>query len=262
MEKKYVSAWRKIFDVTLIILCWMTISPLMYLPNRHYSYLKKGTLIWLMIVSPFTWTVLTFLFLIRGVPVLTAVSPSFASMISSFPEFTGALSASGNGIQLLLLCYLLPIYSFCVVFLFVSMALTGWTYMEASVQICEYLAPWVCVFMSFTVIIMILARWNRMTGVGKAFCLIPIGMEGLMAMFNYDTYRMRVELYQGMSTDQIFDYAVKMLVSLGEKTHTDYITANIIVYILPPLSILFIAYLGWIIYTLHRKRPEATQEGN
>ena len=255
MEKSRITPWRKVRDVSIIALCWLTISPLMWIIRSKSDCIKKRSLVWLTVISPFTWGVLTFLFLVFGVPVLTAHSPVFASMIRSFPEFTGALTSAGNWSQLLLISYLLPVYSFCVVFLFATMAFTGWSYREASVQVCEYFEPWFCIIVALSIVILIFARWRKTDFAGKTISLVPVILECLMALFNFDLYRMRVENYEGMTTNQIFDYAVRMLIDLGTITGTNYITANVIVYILPLVAILLIGYLAWVILTVNR-RPD------
>lgn len=251
MEKYEIKPLCRVFDITLMILCWLTVSPLMAIPNNRYTYLNRKIQILLTIFSPFTWGIITFTFLIIGVPVLVEHIPSFAATIRSFPEFTGALVTPGSWWQTLLVVYFLPVYSFCVIVLFVSISLTGWTYREASVYICEYFEPWVCIAAALIIITTIIVKMRRMNLTGKLLSLIPLGLEIVAVICNFRVFRNRMITYSELSINQIFDTAVKMLVTLGEKTHTNYITANIIVYIMPVIAILLIGYIAWIIFTLN-----------
>ena len=77
--------------------------------------------------------------------------------------------------------------------------------------------------------------------------------EVCLAWHNAAIYFQRVETYKGMSINEIFSYVVDTLIELGKATGTDYVTANMIVYIFPLIAILLVGYLGWIIYTLNKK---------
>ena len=82
---------------------------------------------------------------------------------------------------------------------------------------------------------------------------VLIMFEAYLAGHNAGIFFNRFTHYKGMSIDAIFKYVVEYLISLGEKTGTDYVTANIIVYIFPLMVILLGAYLGWVIHTLTKK---------
>lgn len=253
MERNETTPWRRVANVTLLILAWLTVSPLMIPVNRKGSYLSKKALVWLILLSPFVWCVLSVLFLVVGVPVISSISPSFGQTLTSFPEFTGALDGSGDFWQLALIIYFLPLYSFCVLVLFIAMAFTGWSYITASVYICEYFQPWFCIGVACLIIWRIARSWRGMTAQGRWLTVLPIFGEMALAVFSFLVFRNRIVTYENMSHSQIFSTAVDMLLTLGETTHTNYITANIIVYILPLVLILLTGYLGWLIYTVNRK---------
>ncbi|MDE6028145.1 MAG: hypothetical protein K2G23_08745 [Muribaculaceae bacterium] len=257
MERNEIKPWRRVLDMTLIILCWFTVSPLMWLVNRDKAYLKKKAMVWLTIFSPFTWGILALLFLLVGIPVLANLFPSFALKVNSFPEFTGSLDGSGGFWQTLLTIYFLPVYSFCVLALFISMAFTGWSYVTASVYICEYFQPWFCIGVAGVVILRVAYHLGKMNILGQCLSVILVLLELTMIYFNFSMFMFRVISYGDMNNRQIFDVVVKMLIALGEETHTNYITANIIVYILPLVAILLIGYIGWIIYTVNKKDKTA-----
>lgn len=252
MKKDEIKPWRQVMDVTLMIICWLTFSPVMSVPNRYYTYLSRRVLNWLILFSPFTWGIMTYLFLVIGVPVLSYHVPSFAATLQSFPEFTGAFTSPGGWWQMLLVAYFLPVYSFCVVVIFLSMGITGWNYREASVYICEYFEPWFCIGVAVALILVVVMRMKKMNLIGKMLSLIPIGLESILIVYNFGVFRHRVATYAGLNIDRIFNTAVKMLISLGERTHINYITANIIIYILPLVATLLVGYLGWVVYTLNR----------
>ena len=96
-----------------------------------------------------------------------------------------------------------------------------------------------------------------MNTLGKCLSVVPVLLELAMIYFNFSMFMFRVISYGDMNNRQIFDVVVKMLIALGEETHTNYITANIIVYILPLVAILLIGYIGWIIYTVNKKDKTA-----
>lgn len=255
MSRDQIKPWRQVLDVTLIILCWFTISPLMSVPNRYETYLKKKTLIWLTIFSPFTWWIIMIIFGILILPALLSHFPDFAAKLSSFPEFSGAFkySESGGFWLFLFTTYFLPVYALCVVVLFTAMAFTGWTYREASVYICEYFEPWFCVAVAIVIVVIMIKNMRRTTLTGKLIMLIPILMEINMARGNASIFFDRIATYKGMTINGIFDYVVQQLLNLGNATGTNYIVANILVYIWPLAAILIFGYIGWIIFTVNRK---------
>lgn len=88
---------------------------------------------------------------------------------------------------------------------------------------------------------------------GKLLSAILLMFETYLAGHNVGIFLNRVTHYERMSIDGIFNYAVEYLINLGESTGTDYVTANIIVYIFPLVAILLGGYLGCIIHTLTTK---------
>lgn len=248
-----IKPWRKVVDMTLIILCWLTISPLMSVVNKYETYFKRKMMIWLTIFSPFTWTICSCIFLLIGIPIICTFFPSAESMMRSFPELNFTLNHTNVWGPLLLVSYFLPLYAFCVGVLFVSMAFTGWSYREASVYICEYFEPWFCVAAAIFIMICIIVNMKKMNVKGRLWSVIPMIFEVCLAWHNAAIYFQRVETYKGMSINEIFSYVVDTLIELGKATGTDYVTANMIVYIFPLIAILLVGYLAWIIYTLNKK---------
>ena len=92
---------------------------------------------------------------------------------------------------------------------------------------------------------------------GQCLSVILVLLELGMIYFNFNMFMFRVISYGHMNNGQIFDVVVKMLIGLGKETNTNYITANMIAYIFPLLAILFIGYIGWIIYTVNKKDKTA-----
>lgn len=251
-----IKPWRKVLDMTLIILCWLTIAPLMSALNRYETYFSRKQLIWLTIFSPFTWSLFTILFLVLGVPIISSNFPSLAHKLDSFPEFIHVFDSPGGWLQFLLVIYLLPVYSFCVLFLLLSVALTGYSYITVSVYICEYFQPWFCIGVAIFVVMLSILNMKRMNLVGKFLSVVPILLELIMAYSNYYIFRSRVILYRGMDDSQIFHTVVKTLVAIGDDTHTNYITANVILYILPLVAVLAVGFLAWVIYTVTRVKTD------
>lgn len=248
-----IKPWRKVVDMTLIILCWLTISPLMSVVNKYETYFKRKTMIWLTIFSPMTWTILSAIFLLIGYPLFSFFFPSMESVMRSFPELNFTMNHTSVWGPLLLVSYFLPLYAFCVGVLFVSMAFTGWSYREASVYICEYFEPWFCVAAAIFIMICIIVNMKKMNVKGRLWSVIPLIFEGCLAYHNAAIYSQRVATYKGMSINEIFSYVVDTLIELGKATGTDYVTANMIVYIFPLIAILLVGYVAWIIYTLNKK---------
>ncbi|MDE6409362.1 MAG: hypothetical protein K2K81_03840 [Muribaculaceae bacterium] len=248
-----IRPWRKVRDITLLILFWLTVSPLMLTVNSRKKYLKGGTMIWLIIFSPLAWTILSGLFLLFGLPLLTQMFPGVKSMLNSFPELNFTFNNPFSLQRLFLVSYFLPIYALCVGVLYAAMAFTGWSYREASVYICEYFEPWFCAFVAIWIIVWLVACMKKLNTKGKLLSAVLIMFEAYLAGHNAGIFFNRFTHYKGMSIDAIFKYVVEYLISLGEKTGTDYVTANIIVYIFPLMAILLGAYLGWVIHTLTKK---------
>lgn len=77
---------------------------------------------------------------------------------------------------------------------------------------------------------------------------LPVIAEGYMLYDCIRTYKVRKALYAGMTNDAIFKYVVDYLMKMGERSHTNYVLANMYVYILPFLEILIVGLIGLIIY--------------
>ena len=247
-----IKPWRKVVDITLIILCWLTISPLMSVVNKYETYFKRKTMIWLTIFSPMTWTILSAIFLLIGYPLFSFFFPSMEPVMRSFPELNFTMNHTSVLGPLLLVSYFLPLYAFCVLVLFVAMFFTGWSYREASVYICEYFEPWFCVAVAVGIMVWIGVNMKKMDIQGRLWSVIPMIFEACLGWYNATIYSQRVATYKGMSINEIFSYVVDTLIELGKATGTDYVTANMIVYIFPLIAILLVGYLGWIIYTLNK----------
>ncbi|MDE6195103.1 MAG: caspase family protein [Muribaculaceae bacterium] len=78
---------------------------------------------------------------------------------------------------------------------------------------------------------------------------------GFCAYDGIHTYLVRKALYAGMTNDSIFKYVVDYLMKMGESSHTNYVLANMYVYILPFLLILIVGLIGWMIYRFTRRVP-------
>lgn len=167
----------------------------------------------------------------------------------------------------------MPIYALCVAFLLLLNPLFGWSYVDASVYVCEYFQP---VFTSVVALLLLLASWRW---VGRTYRSKRYGM--LTALLLFDAVYVstgiyciaqqllpRIATYSGMSNRQIFDYAVDVLSRMaraypGGSTRVDilnfdtvsygYIMANMEVYIAPITIILALGIIQWkIIKNLNR----------
>lgn len=161
----------------------------------------------------------------------------------------------------------LPLYSLCVGFLLLLKPLLGWSYVDASVYVCEYLQPAV----TAAVALLCLIQGIR---VGISACRvrkIPIGLLMLAICVSYlvigiDSIRelmSRLSEYANMNNRQIFDYVVHKLEAMGaqypdgrvtildfETVSYGYIIANMEVYILPISTVMIL----FIIQRVIRKR--------
>ena len=160
MNQYEVSPKGKVGTISLLILAWFTISPLMWIINKRGKVLHANQVFWLSFFSPFTGTVLSLLFLIYGLPYLTHFLPSLADSLQSFPEVKNLLTPPYNWGQLILSAYFLPVYTFCVGVLYLAMALTGWSYIEASVYICQLGAPLVCILLAIGSLIYVTMKYG------------------------------------------------------------------------------------------------------
>lgn len=156
----------------------------------------------------------------------------------------------------------IPIYAVCVVFLLVIGTLFGWSYVDASVYICEYSQPLITALLALCFLISAIRNTlkvfnNKSSGVLlllSAICLIYI------SIITYCTYEFihRVIEYSGMTNPQIFDFVVQELSKMGdmypkgrinlftgESISYGYIMANMEVYILPISIVLLCGLIQW-----------------
>ena len=245
---------RKVVDIVLLIICWLTISPLMLLINRNEKYMKKWAM-WLAIVaSPFTLNVMSILLLpMVGISICVDLLRNIGYVVnlSAFPEMT---QFADNNAVIFAELLAMPVYAVCVVILFGVMALTGWNYKEASVYVCEYFEPLSCTVVALAVAIIILNKFTKMDKYGKLLSLIPLITELYMAWHNVQIYLERKATYSDMNIDGIFSYVVDYLLQMAERTHTHYILANMYVYILPMMTILLTGLIARLIYRWRKIR--------
>lgn len=240
-------------DVILLIVFWSTISPLMLAVNRNEKYMKKWVM-WLLIVfSPTTLNILTLLILPGS------VMDFFINILQKWgyavnTEMNPVLQQFGHSkLVLFLQSMSLPVYAVCVAVLFAAMGVTGWNYKEASVYICEYFAPLSCAAVALVIALIILYKLPKMNVRGRIISMIPLAVELFMIRQNVNIYFERKATYAGMSINEIFYYVVEYLRAMGRDTHTNYVLANMYVYILPMLIILIVGYIARVIYNRNRK---------
>lgn len=153
----------------------------------------------------------------------------------------------------------MPIYALCVAFLFLLKPLLGWSYVDASVYVCEYFQPVFTAVVALLFLILCIRKvisafqsQNNMRGLSLlAICLsyLAIGVECIRELLS------RLSEYAGMSNHQVFDYVVHKLSVMGsgypegrfnilnfETVSYGYIMANMEVYILP-ISIVILLYI-------------------
>ena len=248
-------------DILLMILAWFTISPLIMLINKNERYFKNWVM-WLIILgSPLVGNLLVALLIpMFGIICLAEYVGYVFSLgdinsmlnLSAYPELT---QFSNNPAILFLELICLPIYAACVAVLYVTMQFTGWSYRTASVYICEYAAPLFCAACAVGILIIMVSKYSRMSGTGRWLMVLPAFAEAYMAYDGIHTYLVRKALYAGMTDDAIFKYVVDYLMKMGESSHTNYVLANMYVYILPFLLILSVGLIGWMIYRFTRQVP-------
>lgn len=268
MNKPVVTPWVKVRDVSLIILLWVTISPLMSVPNRYYTYLSRKQLIWLTVFSPFVWTIVVGIFIVFGMPtifehfpsladsVLAFAKPEIDSVVSSSDEYAGQAQLLAFVCQSFLVAYFSPVYLVCVGVLFLAMAVTGWSYKEASVYICQLGEPIVCCIVALVLIVLMLKKVMRCRNIAHWFMVIPILVEGWLGVWCVGRFLKNFVEFKTMSIGQYFYQEVVELLELGRETGTNYVVANMIVYIFPLLVVLFVGYVGWVIWTLTWRSQE------
>lgn len=161
----------------------------------------------------------------------------------------------------------LPIYALCVAFLLLLKPLFGWSYVDASVYVCEYFQP---VFTAAVALLLLLAsckvivRSYRGKRHGKLTAILLFDAVYIFTGTYCITQQLmtRIATYSGMSNRQIFDYAVDFLSNMAREypdgstmvrildfdtVSYGYIMANIEVYIAPIAVILILGIIQCII---------------
>ncbi|MDE6754918.1 MAG: hypothetical protein K2J82_09960 [Muribaculaceae bacterium] len=177
---------RKVVTGSLLTVAWLVFAPLMYLINRKNPLLSKKQLLWHNIFSPLTGTVLSLIILLFTLPSLSSNISFEGISISSFPELTDLMNPPYDFWQLLLTAYFLPVYAFCVLFLFLTMALTGWSYADASIYICQLAAQAIYTILPIISIVLILVRHHKSKGTsiwGTIFYVVFICIQAFISLF-------------------------------------------------------------------------------
>ena len=243
-ENTCMRAPMKISDYLFLTICWLTVSPVLLIVNRHERYMNQTTARLMVIFSFFSLAILfSFIPLIMG-------SDNFHELIAGVipSAYSHIIDLSTNPVILFMEISGMPVYALCVAFLYVTMFFTGWSYREASVYVCEYFAPLFCVLLATVIIIIMALNLRKSPMKAKLWIWVLIGAEAVMGIYSLQTFISRRTLYSDMSIDGIFDYVVAYLMRLGSETHTNYVVANMIVYILPLTMILLLGLVGRIIY--------------
>lgn len=167
------------------------------------------------------------------------LSSAFGLKTSAFPELT---NFTDNRLVLFAELVCMPVYAACVLVLFLTMALTGWSYIEASVYVCEYFQPLFCSAVALSLIFVMVKKLSGISTKGKLLILAPIAAEGWFVFAGVNTFIERKTIYEGMNIREIFNYVVDYLIKLGETSGTNYVLANMYVYILPLILILAAAF--------------------
>jgi hypothetical protein len=156
----------------------------------------------------------------------------------------------------------IPLYALCVVFLWVLQPITGWSYVDASVYVCEYFQPIftaviALLFLSFGIRYIMIAFRNKkfLSGIALIAICVPYIIIGTTCIRNFLE---RLSTYAGMSNREIFDFVVHKLnvvgahypkgsikLFSGEIITYGYIMANMEVYIVPISIVLLLGLIQW-----------------
>lgn len=156
----------------------------------------------------------------------------------------------------------MPIYALCVAFLLLLQPLLGWSYVDASVYVCEYFQP---IFTAVIALIFFIfatkkvftaLRIRRKIG-GVALLTICVSYIAVIT-YCVNELMSRLSEYAGMTNRQIFDYVVNKLSVMGqnypsgrfqildfETVSYGYIMANVEVYIVPISLVLLLGIIQW-----------------
>lgn len=168
----------------------------------------------------------------------------------------------------------LPLYAVCVVLLYGIGLLLGWSYVDASVYICEYVQP---IFTALLAVLFLIAALRKISaafrtkssessgshGRPRSFLLVTvlliICLIYLMITVNcIFEFLHRINDYSEMTNRQIFDFVVHKLREMGavypsgsirlftgESISYGYIMANMEVYLLPVSIVLLCGLVQW-----------------
>lgn len=156
----------------------------------------------------------------------------------------------------------MPIYALCVAFLLLLQPLLGWSYVDASVYVCEYFQPIftaviALIFFIFATKKVFTALHIRSKIAGATLLTICISY---IAVIKYCVNELmsRLSEYAGMDNHQIFNYVVHKLRVMGkiypegqfqildfEIVSYGYIMANMEVYIVPIAIVLLLGIIQW-----------------
>lgn len=165
----------------------------------------------------------------------------------------------------------LPIYAACVAILLGLGAIFGWSYIDASVYICEYVQPWITALLALLFFIGAIEKVNnyyKTKSKGAAMSLVGLCITYFcIIIFCINEFFSRISTYKGMDNRQIFDYVVNKLsvmgasypagrfrIFTGESISYGYIMANIEVYILPISVVLLCGFIQWRIIKRSQKK--------
>lgn len=165
----------------------------------------------------------------------------------------------------------LPIYAACVAILLALGAIFGWSYIDASVYICEYVQPWITALLALLLSIGAIKKiknYYKTESKGAAMALVGFCITYFcIIIFCITEFLSRISTYKGMDNRQIFDYVVNKLsvmgasypagrfrIFTGESISYGYIMANIEVYILPISFVLLCGLIQWRIIKRMRKK--------
>ena len=115
MNLKLSVRLRSWIGMLIVLVCWFSISPLMCIVNRKGGYFNERTVKIFAIISPFTWSLATILFIYVALPAIMEVFPSvevfLGNELSSFPEFKNVMLYPDFR-QVFLISYFLPVMLF------------------------------------------------------------------------------------------------------------------------------------------------------
>lgn len=255
MKTDNLSRYDKMTNaIILMVLSWLTVSPMMFRLNKKYDCIKsRAAIIMLFAISPLV------VYIMSGLTLLLFDVELFNGIVKALlPKYSYALEMtqfSDNPLLRIFEFSFLPVYALCVLLIFAVMAVTGWSYTVASVNICEYFIPAFFTVAANLMIVYMIICMGRMKKKGCLLMVLPLLGEIFMLLLSANTYAAHIIRYNEMTDSQIFRHAVNYLLELGNAFNTTYVIANMIVYVLPLVIILALGFSGWIIYRKNRTLP-------